>query len=89
MLSEREHLDGGRMDEFAGNDELLARVEATTLDLPGSRKSIADFLVQEGSGVENLSMAEVADLTFTSKPRWSVFPRQWDFRVGVNFASSS
>ncbi len=56
------------MSEFAGNDELLALVEATTLDLPGSRKSIADFLVQEGSGVENLSMAEVAELTFTSKP---------------------
>ena len=67
------------MGEFAGNDELLSRVEATTLDLPGSRKSIADFLVQEGSGVENLSMAEVAELTFTSKPSLVRFSKAMGF----------
>ena len=67
------------MGEFAGNDELLALVEATTLDLPGSRKSIADFLVQEGSGVENLSMAEVAELTFTSKPSLVRFSKAMGF----------
>lgn len=67
------------MGEFAGNDELLALVEATTLDLPGSRKAIADFLVQEGSGVENLSMAEVAELTFTSKPSLVRFSKAMGF----------
>lgn len=67
------------MGELAGNDELLALVEATTLDLPGSRKSIADFLVQEGSGVENLSMAEVAELTFTSKPSLVRFSKAMGF----------
>lgn len=48
--------------------ELLAHVRQATLELPCSRKSVADFLLREGSGVANLSMAEVADLTFTSKP---------------------
>jgi DNA-binding MurR/RpiR family transcriptional regulator len=48
--------------------ELLTHVRQATLELPGSRKSVADFLLREGSGVANLSMAEVADLTFTSKP---------------------
>ncbi|MBO7675491.1 MAG: MurR/RpiR family transcriptional regulator [Atopobiaceae bacterium] len=47
---------------------LLTRVRQATLEMPGSRKSVADFLIREGSGVANLSMAEVADLTYTSKP---------------------
>lgn len=47
---------------------LLVRVQQSTLEPPGSRKSVADFLVREGSGVANLTMAEVADITFTSKP---------------------
>lgn len=47
---------------------LLVRVQQSTLEPPGSRKSVADFLIREGSGVANLTMAEVADLTFTSKP---------------------
>lgn len=67
------------MDDNAKNGDLLARVEAMTLDLPGSRKSIADFLVQEGSGVENLSMAEVAELTFTSKPSLVRFSKAMGF----------
>ena len=67
------------MDGNAKGEDLLRKVEATTLDLPGSRKSIADFLVQEGSGVENLSMAEVAELTFTSKPSLVRFSKAMGF----------
>ncbi|MDO4805761.1 MAG: MurR/RpiR family transcriptional regulator [Coriobacteriales bacterium] len=47
---------------------LLERVQQATLEPPGSRKSVADLLMREGSGLANLTMAEVADLTFTSKP---------------------
>ena len=61
------------------NDDLLARIQETTLELPGSRKSIADFLIREGGGVENLSMAEVADLTFTSKPSLVRFAKTFGF----------
>lgn len=49
-------------------NHLLDRIRQATLEPPGSRKSVADFLLREGSGVANLSMAEVANLTFTSKP---------------------
>lgn len=58
---------------------LLARVRQATLELPGSRKSVADFLLREGSGVANLSMAEVADLTFTSKPSLVRFAKAMGF----------
>lgn len=61
------------------NDNLLSRVKVATMELPGSKKSIADFLVREGSGVENLSMAEVADLTFTSKPSLVRFAKAMGF----------
>lgn len=59
--------------------ELMTRVVAATLELPGSRKSIAEFLLREGSGIANLSMAEVADLTFTSKPSLVRFAKAMGF----------
>lgn len=61
------------------DDGFLARVRGATLELPGSRKSIADFLLREGSGVASLSMAEVADLTFTSKPSLVRFAKAMGF----------
>ena len=69
------------MAETAANaqDGLLAKVKRASLDLPGARKSIADFLLREGSGVANLSMAEVADLTFTSKPSLVRFSKGMGF----------
>ena len=59
--------------------DVLARVQKASLDLPGARKSIADFLLREGSGVANLSMAEVADLSFTSKPSLVRFAKGMGF----------
>lgn len=61
------------------DDDLMVRVKDATLELPGSKKSIADFLVREGSGVANLSMAEIADLTFTSKPSLVRFAKAMGF----------
>jgi DNA-binding MurR/RpiR family transcriptional regulator len=34
----------------------------------GSRRSIAQLLLSEGSGITSLSMGEVARLSYTSKP---------------------
>lgn len=61
------------------DSDLLSRVQDATLEMPGSRKSIADFLIREGSGVANLSMAEVADLTFSSKPSLVRFAKAMGF----------
>lgn len=44
------------------------KVVEISLGLPSSLKSVADFLLHEGSGIESLSMAELARVTFTSKP---------------------
>ena len=59
--------------------DLMALVRQASLDLPGSRKSIAEFLQREGSGVANLSMAEVAEVTFTSKPSLVRFAKGMGF----------
>lgn len=59
--------------------ELMDRVRQASLDLPSSRKSIGEFLIREGSGVANLSMAEVADLTFSSKPSLVRFAKAMGF----------
>ena len=48
-------------------DVLMERIGRAALEPAGSRKSIADFLLREGTGVKVLSMGEVADLTYTSK----------------------
>lgn len=61
------------------HNDLMDRIAAFTFELPGSRKSIAEFLVREGSGIKNLSMAEVAELTFTSKPSLVRFAKAMGF----------
>lgn len=77
-----------------GESELMARVRQATLELPGSRKTIASFLLREGSGIAKLSMAEVADLAFTSKPSLVRFAKAmgfsgWrDFRLAFVVAAS-
>ena len=60
-------------------DDLCERVRRQSLEMPGARQSIADFLVQEGSGIKNLTMSEVADLTFTSKPSLVRFAKALGF----------
>lgn len=82
-------------DEHVVEDDVMRRVRRATLDVPGTKKTIADFLVREGSGVANLSMAEVADLTFTSKPTLVRFAKAmgfagWrDFRMAFVTATRS
>ena len=61
------------------SNELMERVRDATLEMPGSRKSIAEFLMREGGGVANLSMAEVAELTFCSKPSLVRFAKAMGF----------
>lgn len=46
---------------------------------PSSIKSIADFLLLEGSGVERMSMGEVAATAYTSKPTLVRFAKQLGF----------
>lgn len=60
-------------------EDLCERVRRQSLEMPGARQSIADFLVQEGSGIKNLTMSEVADLTFTSKPSLVRFAKALGF----------
>ena len=52
----------------AGSESLLRRVRALTRGHVESRRSIAQLLLSEGSGLARLSMSEVAQLSYTSKP---------------------
>lgn len=49
-------------------DALLPRVRRLADSPVGSRRSIAQLLLSEGSGITSLSMGEVARLSYTSKP---------------------
>ena len=50
-------------------DEMaVAFVREASLGLPGSIKDVADFLLNEGSGIEHLTMGQVAANVHTSKP---------------------
>ena len=44
--------------------------------LPGSIKQVADLLLSEGTGIEQLSMAQVAARAYTSKPTLVRFAKQ-------------
>lgn len=60
-------------------DDLMERVRALTLEPPGSRRAIAVFLEREGSAIARLTMAEVADLAYTSKPSLVRFAQELGF----------
>ncbi|MBP3885887.1 MAG: MurR/RpiR family transcriptional regulator, partial [Olsenella sp.] len=63
-----------------GRDQTLRKaIVKAALDAPGSRKAIADFLLLEGSGVAQLTMAQVASATYTSKPTLVRFAKRLGF----------
>lgn len=49
-------------------DRTYAFVREASLGLPGSIKTVADYLLGEGSGISSLAMAQIAARTHTSKP---------------------
>lgn len=46
----------------------IAFTQEASRGLPGSIKDVADYLLSEGAGISNLTMAQVASRTFVSKP---------------------
>ena len=57
-------------------DRTLAFAQEASLGMPGSIKQIADFLLSEGTGIAQLSMAQIAARTYTSKPTLVRFAKQ-------------
>lgn len=68
--------NGLGMDE---QQSLIETIGDLSLSMPSSLKAIADFLLLEGSGVENLSMSGIAQATYTSKPTLVRFAKQLGF----------
>ena len=69
----------------AGSESLLRRVRALTRGHVESRRSIAQLLLSEGSGLARLSMSEVAQLSYTSKPSLVRFAQALDYNGWLDF----
>lgn len=54
----------------------LAFAHEASRGLPGSIKQVADFLLSEGTGIEQLTMREIAARAYTSKPTLVRFAKQ-------------
>ena len=54
----------------------VAFAREASLGMPGSIKDVADFLLSEGTGIANLTMAQIAARTYTSKPTLVRFAKQ-------------
>lgn len=54
----------------------VAFAREASLGLPGSIKQVADFLLAEGTGIAQLSMAQIAARAYTSKPTLVRFAKQ-------------
>ena len=57
-------------------DRSLEFAREASLGMPGSIKQIADFLLSEGTGIEQMSMAQLAKRAYTSKPTLVRFAKQ-------------
>ena len=66
------------MAEDMNNDSArtIAFAREASLGMPGSIKDVADFLLSEGTGIANLTMAQIASRTYTSKPTLVRFAKQ-------------
>lgn len=64
---------------------LLGRVRDLTHSRVESRRAIAQLLLSEGSGLSRLSMAEVAQLSYTSKPSLVRFAQALGFAGWLDF----
>ncbi|SEH54344.1 MULTISPECIES: MurR/RpiR family transcriptional regulator [Atopobiaceae] len=67
---------------------LVNEVRRVSQGRPGSKKSIAQFLLNEGSGVSSLAMGEVAQLSFTSKPSLVRFAQALGFSGWTDFSEA-
>lgn len=76
MSASYDHTDG---------TALLLRVEQLLDGHAGSKRSIAALLLTEGSGITQLSMAEVAHLSYTSKPSLVRFAQSLGFAGWLDF----
>ena len=56
--------------------ESIAFAREASLGMPGSIKQVADFLLAEGTGIAQLTMAEIAARAYTSKPTLVRFAKQ-------------
>lgn len=54
----------------------LAFAQEASLGMPGSIKQVADFLLSEGTGIAELTMAQIAARAYTSKPTLVRFAKQ-------------
>lgn len=54
----------------------IAYAQEASLGLPGSIKQVADFLLAEGTGIEQMTMAQIAARAYTSKPTLVRFAKQ-------------
>lgn len=57
-------------------ERAVAFAHEASLGLPGSIKQVADFLLSEGTGVEQLTMGQIAARAYTSKPTLVRFAKQ-------------
>ncbi|MBR3225397.1 MAG: MurR/RpiR family transcriptional regulator [Atopobiaceae bacterium] len=57
-------------------DRALAFAEKASRGMPGSIKSVADLLLGEGTGICDLTMAQIAARAYTSKPTLVRFAKQ-------------
>lgn len=67
-----QHNDG----EQAREETAIAFAQEASLEMPGSIKQVADFLLSEGTGIEQMSMAQIAARAYTSKPTLVRFAKQ-------------
>ena len=54
----------------------ITYAQEASLGLPGSIKQVADFLLAEGTGIEQMTMAQIAARAYTSKPTLVRFAKQ-------------
>lgn len=69
-------------------DQAVAFTREASLGMPGSIKQVADFLPAEGTGIEQLSMAQIAARAYTSKPTLVRFAKQAGYAGWKDFRRS-
>lgn len=57
-------------------DRTIAFAREASLGMPGSIKQVADFLLAEGTGIEQMTMGQIATRAYTSKPTLVRFAKQ-------------
>lgn len=76
------------MNRETMDGDLLRRVELLAGGPSGSRHAIAQLLIREGSGLGGLTMGEVAQLSYTSKPSLVRFAQGLGFSGWCAFADT-